>query len=151
VFHEYNEVYLYWSMLTQESDRRIKAIWDLHCNMEIGQLQVACDFMRRLEGREPAELLLSSLPETPVTFEPNKDYVRQVLANQIGLQADGLDFVPVDDLPGDHRYHRYQETVDAGGVPSEDVIDQNRARSGQEYRDETEGEHPVANLRPQLA
>jgi hypothetical protein len=149
VFHEYNEVYLYWSMLNQESDRRIKAIWELHCDMEIGQLHVACDFMRRLEGREPAELLPPSLPDTPVTFEPNKDYVRDVLATQVGLQADGPDFVPADDLPDGHRFRRYQEIVNAGGNPSEQVIDENRARSGREYRDETEGEHPVADLRPQ--
>src|SRR3546814_13458960 len=29
VFHEYNEVYLYWSMLQQEQDKRIGAIWEL--------------------------------------------------------------------------------------------------------------------------
>src|SRR4030095_4189731 len=98
VFHEYNEVYLYWSMLQQESDGRIKAMWELHCDMEIGQLQVGCDFMRRLEGREPADLLPPALPQVPVTFEPNKDYVREVLATQVDLQADGLDFVAVDEL-----------------------------------------------------
>ncbi len=148
VFHEYNEVYLYWSMLKQESDRRIKAMWELHCDMEIGQLQVACDFMRQLEGREPADLLPAALPEVPVTFEPNKDYVREVLAAQVDLQADGLDFVPVDELPPDHRYFTYQKTVNAGGNPSEQVIDENRARSGRDYRDETEGDHPVTDLRP---
>ena len=66
VCHEYNEVYMYWSMLQHESDRRIKALWELHLNMELGQLQVACDFMRRLEGREPAEMLPPTLPGTPV-------------------------------------------------------------------------------------
>jgi hypothetical protein len=116
--------------------------------MEIGQLQVACDFMRRLEGREPADLLPPALPEVPVTFEPNKDYVRQVLASQVDLRADGLDYVPVDELPADHRYFGYQETVNAGGTPSEQVIDENRARSGRDYRDETEGDHPVTDLRP---
>jgi hypothetical protein len=148
VFHEYNEVYLYWSMLQQESDRRIKAIWELHCDMEIGQLQVACDFMRRLEGREPADLLPPALPQVPVTFEPNKDYVRDVLATQVDLRADGLDFVPVGDLATDHRYFTYQKTVNAGGNPSEQVIDENRARSGRDYRDETEGDHPITDLRP---
>lgn len=147
VFHEYNEVYLYWSMLQQESDRRIKAMWELHCDMEIGQLQVACDFMRRLEGREPADLLPPALPEVPVTFEPNKDYVREVLATQVDLQADGLDFVPVRELPPDHRYFIYQKTVNAGGNPSEQVIDENRAHSGRDYRDETEGDHPITDLR----
>jgi hypothetical protein len=28
VFHEYNEVYLYWSMLSNETDERIKALWE---------------------------------------------------------------------------------------------------------------------------
>ena len=151
VFHEYNEVYLYWSMLQHESDRRIKAMWELNCNMEIGQLQVACEHMRRLEGRDPAELLPASLPDVPVTFEPNKDYVRQVLADQVGLRTDGLDYVDVDDLPADHRYFAYQATVNEGGAPSEQVIDQARNQGAGEYRDETEGDHPIADLRPQHA
>jgi hypothetical protein len=151
LFHEYNEVYLYWSMLQHESDRRIKAMWELNLNMELGQLRVACDFMRRYEGREPADLLPPSLPETAVTFEPNKDYVRQVLAEQVDLRADGLDYVGVDELPTDHRYFDYQAVVNEGGAPSEMVILQNREQRGREYRDETEGEHPVEELRPQHA
>ena len=147
VFHEYNEVYLYWSMLQQEQDRRIKAIWELHLDMELGQLQVACDLLRRFEGVDPEEILPPALPDTPVTFEPNKDYVRQILAEQIDLRTDGLAYVPVDDLPRGHRYFDYQKTVNAGGAPSEQVIEQNRAASGDEFRDETEGEHPVIDLR----
>jgi hypothetical protein len=147
VFHEYNEVYLYWSMLQQEQDRRIKAIWELHLDMELGQLQVACDLLRRFEGVEPEEILPPELPDTPVTFEPNKEYVRQVLAEQVDLRADGLDYVPVDDLPSNHRYFEYQKVVNAGGAPSEDVIDQNRSQAGNEFRDETEGDHPIIDLR----
>jgi hypothetical protein len=147
LFHEYNEVYLYWSMMQQESDRRIKAMWELNCNMEIGQLQVACDCMRRLEGRDPTELLPPFLPDTPVTFEPNKDYVRQVLAETIDLRTDGLDYVPLNDLPKDHRYFRYQQTVNEGGAPSDLVVDQVHERKHHEYRDQTQGDHPVADLR----
>jgi hypothetical protein len=147
VFHEYNEVYLYWSMLQQETDARIKSIWEQHLDMEIGQLQAAGELLRRYEGTEPDEILPSSLPDTPVTFEPNKDYVRQILESQIDLRTDGLTYVPVGELPRDHRYFRYQETVNAGMVPSEVVIDTNRSQSDGEYRDQTEGEHPVVELR----
>ncbi len=146
VFHEYNEVYLYWSMLQKEADRRIKAIWELHLDMEIGQLQVACDLLRRFDGVEPEEILPAELPDTPVTFEPNKDYVRGILAEQVDLRADGPDYVALQDLPSGHRYFGYQETVNAGGAPSEQVIEQNRARSGRDFRDETEGGHPVSDL-----
>jgi hypothetical protein len=146
VFHEYNEVYLYWSMLQQETDQRIRSIWDLHLNMELGQLQVASDFLRRFEGREAAELLPPSLPEMPITFQSNKEYVRDLLAQQIDLRTDGIDYVQVDDLRSNHRYFRYQEKVNSDGVPSEDVIRQARERLGREYRDQTNGDHPVADL-----
>jgi hypothetical protein len=147
VFHEYNEVYLYWSMLQQETDQRIKRVWELHLEMELGQLQVACDLLRRYEGVEAAEILPKELPDTPVAFEPNKQYVRQILASQVDLRTDGVDYVDVDDLPSDHRFFEYQEKVNAGGSPSEQVIEMNRAKNGREYRDETEGESPVIDLR----
>jgi hypothetical protein len=147
VFHEYNEVYLYWSMLQQESDRRISAIWEDHLDMELGQLHAACDLLRRFVGVDPEEILPPTLPDTPVTFEPNKEYVREILAAQVALRTDGLDYVDVDDLPADHRYFAHQETVNDGGAPSEQVIDSNRNAQGREYRDETEGDNPVVDLR----
>jgi hypothetical protein len=147
VFHEYNEVYLYWSMLQQESDRRIKSIWERHCDMEIGQLKVACEYLMRFEGVDPREILPRELPDVPVTFEPNKEYVREVLATQVDLRTDGLDFVPLGDLPKGHRYFDVQKRMDTSKAPSEQVIDQERAARGAEYRDETEGEHPIVDLR----
>ncbi len=45
------------------------------------------------------------------------------------------------------RSRRYREVVNAGGAPSEMVIEDNRAHSGHEFRDETEGEHPVVEQR----
>jgi hypothetical protein len=150
VFHEYNEVYLYWSMLQQEVDARIKALWELHCNMEIGQLRAACELMRKYEGIEPEEILPPALPDTPVTFEPNKDYVREVLASQYDLRTDGMEYVRLDDLPSDHRYFQHQALVNAGGAPSEMVIDETRAERGRDFRDETEGPHPIEGLRPMV-
>jgi hypothetical protein len=147
VFHEYNETYLYWSMLQQEEDPRIKALWELHLDMEIGQLQVACEMLRKYEGVEPEEILPPALPDTPMTFEPNKDYVRSILAEQIDLRTDGPDYVDVNDLPDDHRYFQIQKVLNAKDVPSESVIDLNRERNGREFRDETEGENPIVDLR----
>ena len=80
--------------------------------------------------------------------EPNKDYVREILATQIDLRTDGLDYVPDAELPAGHRSRRYRQFVNAGGVPSEMVIEDNRARSRHDFRDETEGENPVFELRP---
>lgn len=152
LFHEYNEVYVYWSMHRQESDRRIKALWELHLQMELGHLQAAGDLIRHYEGREPAEILPPSLPEVPITFETNKQYVRDVLAHQLDLRTDGVAYVSVNDLPSDHRYFEYQRKVNSDGVPSEDVVVRSREARGREYRDETEGPHPISDLRvPSIA
>jgi hypothetical protein len=151
LFHEANEAYLYWSMLQQESDARIRAIWELHLEMELGQLHAAADLLRRFEGTDAAELLAPELPDTPVTFEPNKDYVRSVLETQIDLRPVGQDYVLAGDLPEGHRSSAHQQRVNAGGDPGEQVVDETRAARGRDYRDETEGEHPVADLRPVAA
>ena len=147
VFHEYNEVYLYWSMQQQETDRRLAQLWELCCNMEIGQLHVACDLLRRYEGVDAEEILPDELPETPVTFEPNKQYVRQILESQVDLRPDGIGYTPESELSPDHRFFDYQRKVNGDGIPSEEVIAQNRDANGRDYRDETEGENPIVDLR----
>jgi len=143
VWHKYNEVYLYHSMMEQESDSRIKALWELHLNMEITQLQVAVDLMRRYEGREPEEIGLPASLPTAVTFESNKEFVRQVLASQVDMTTDRTEYGA-----GPHaRYEQYQKTVNGDEVPTEMVIDLHREQFGQEYRLETEGPHPIERLR----
>jgi hypothetical protein len=144
VFHEYNEVYLYHSFLEDETDERMRKIWELHLNMEITQLQIAAELLRKYEGKEAAEILPPALPQ-PTKFQSNKDYVRQVLAEQIDLRADGTDFVPADQEP--ERSRSYRERVNSGGVPTEQVIEENRSKQGREYRLETEGPHPIVDLR----
>ena len=146
VFHHYNECYMYHSFMSQEIDLRIKAIWELHLAMEIEHLRIAGEMLRRHEGKDPEEILPKELPE-PTLFEPNKEYVRRVLASQVDLTSLGMGFVPRQSLPPNSRYEQYQRLVHAGGfVPSEDVIVQRVAKAGVDYRLETEGPHPVPRL-----
>ena len=84
-----------------------------------------------------------------MTFEENKAYLRQVVAEQVELTAWDSQFIPVTDLPEGHRYFAYQARMNAGGVPTEQVIERHRAEFGQEYRFETEGDHPVPPLQEQ--
>lgn len=145
VMHEYNEVWLYWSFMQTESDPRIRQIWETHLAMEIEQLKSAAQLLQRLEGTDPESLLPKELPE-PVTFESNKAYIRKVLAEQINLTANHTEFVPMADLPQDHRFHWYQNQVNGGGgdaVPTERIISLHREEKGGEYRLQTDGPHPV--------
>jgi hypothetical protein len=143
VNHEYNECYLYYSFMEQETDDRIKAIWELHLNMELEHLHQAADLMRRYDGREPADILAPTLPE-PVRFEPNKEFLRNLLATQMDLTTLGAGYV----REAHERFQQMQEQLNgAAAPPSERVIDEHRERFGGEYRIETEGPHPVEALR----
>ena len=143
VWHEFNEVYLYHSFMAQEPDEKIRALWELHCNMEIGQLAVACDLLRTYEGRDPEELGLPTALPDPVSFEPNKEFVRSVLAEQVEWTTDHTEI----GVAPHGRYEAYQSIVNSGDVPSEQVIDMHRDALGGEYRLETEGPHPIERLR----
>jgi len=143
VNHEYNECYMYYSFLQQESDPKVRRIWELHLDMELAHLQAACDLMRRHDGREPRELLPPELPE-PVKFEPNREYIRHLLATQLDLTTLGAGYV----REAHERFQRMQQQIHAGDKPpSERVVDLHRDEFGHEYRIEVEGPHPVRSLR----
>jgi hypothetical protein len=146
VFHEYNECYMYYSFMSQETDPNIKALWELHLNQEIEQLRIACEMMRKYEGIEAEEILPKQLPE-PTIFQDNKEYVRQILASQVDLQSTGTQYIPRDQLPEDAYYFQYQQIVHGSGfVPSEQVISEHINTFGNDYRHTTEGPHPVKQL-----
>lgn len=146
VMHQYTECYLYHSFIAQEPDARIRAIWEEHLDMEIGQLKAACETMKKFEKRDPAEFLPSELP-APLIMESNIDYVRDVMAKQTDLNANGTEYVPPDQISSDHRYHEYQKMVNGTWIPSQDVIRQHIEKNGNDYRLETAGSHPVERFR----
>ena len=143
VNHEYNECYLYYSFMQQEPDPKIKAIFELHLQMELAHLREACELMRLHGGREPEEFLPSELPE-PVKFESNKEYIRNLLATQIDLNTLGTGYV----REAHERFEWMQRQIHGGEQPpSERVIDMHREMFGAEYRLEPGGPHPVERLR----
>jgi hypothetical protein len=145
--HEYNECWLYWSCMETETDPRIKKIWELHLAMELEHLRIACDAMKEIDGLDAADIFPKGGVSEPMTFEPNKQYVRDVLERTVDWTAFDSEFVPVGDLPPDHRFFQYQSVVNEGGVPSEEVIRRHREEFGNEYRFATDGEHPIPSLR----
>ena len=143
LMHEYNECYLYYSFLQQESDVKVKAIWELHLNMELEQLRIAADLFRSQENRDPEDVLSPQLPNA-LTFEPNKAYLRELLATQMDLTTLGAGYV----RDAHERFEKMQEQIHGGEKPpSERVIDMHRERFDGEYRLQTEGEHPDSRLR----
>jgi len=79
-----------------------------------------------------------------VKFEPNRAYIRELLATEIDVTTLGTGFVR--DMH--ERFERWQRQINGDEKPpSELVIDENRHKSGEEYRVEIDGPHPVPSLR----
>lgn len=145
LLHEYNECWLYWSFMNEETDQRIKQIWELHLNMELSHLQAIGKIAEKM-GIDVEQVVPKTFPK-PLQFSSQIDYVRQILATQTDFNAFETEIGPADKLPENPRYSDCQEMLNHGKVPSEEVINMNRKVSGQEYRYELAGEHPVKELR----
>ena len=118
LLHEANEVYNYYSCVTQEDHPRIKAVWERFLDYELGHLQFAMDVCKEIERRDPAEFLPESLPE-PIAYKSNREYVRQVLRDEVNLRADGPRFVDKAQEP--ERSREYRSRMNADGSPSNAV------------------------------
>jgi hypothetical protein len=79
-----------------------------------------------------------------LTFEPNKEFLRHLLATQMDLTKLGEGSV----REAHERFEWMQQQLhDGQEPPSEEVIEMHRQKFGGEYRIETEGPHPVESLR----
>lgn len=145
--HEYTECYLYYSCLMDESDPYIKKIWDRCLAQEIAHLNVAKDMLQKYEDKSFEEIIPN--PEFPTLLKigSNKEYVRQILKNTIGLTAKFEDYVKVSSLPLDYEFFKYQNVVNKNvdKVPSHLVIEEYLKNNDTDYRYEDKP-NPVKEL-----
>jgi rubrerythrin len=120
VLHEATEVYAYLSCAGQETNPRIRAIWERFVDYELGHLAVAIQYLQRLEGRDAAEILPATLPEQ-IRFSSHRDFVREVLAREVQLASQGPDYLPAAELPPDSPSLQYRAMLNRAGSPSETV------------------------------
>lgn len=118
VLHEANEVYNYFSCAHSETNPRLKALWERFLDYELGHLHVAIEMFQNIERRDAAEILPANLPE-PLPIDSQREFVRQVLANEVDLRADGATFVDRAQEP--QRSLDYRAQLNADGSPSQMV------------------------------
>jgi hypothetical protein len=118
LLHEATEVYNYWSCVETESNPRIKGIWTRMLDYELGHLHHVMEVMKRVERRDPAELLPAELPD-PIGYHEHRDFVRKVLAAEVGMMSIGTQFV--NPSPGSPATIAYRARVNEKGSPSETV------------------------------
>lgn len=118
LLHEATEVYNYYSCVQQESNPRIKAIWERFLDYELGHFHHIAGLFKQYEKRDAAELFPGDLPE-PVEFASQRDYVRKVLAQEVDLRAKGTQFVGIkDESQASLDYRNY---LNSTGSPSDIV------------------------------
>ena len=122
VMHEAAEVYNYYSCYESETNLRIKKIWERFIDYELGHLRIAAELFEKIEGRDRAEILPSVLP-APITYTSHRNFVRDVLAQEVDLRAVGTEFVDASDVPEDNPSIAYREQMNEQGSPSERVAD----------------------------
>lgn len=118
LLHEANEVYNYYSCVESESDARIKSIWERFLDYELGHLSEVIDLFEKIEHRDAAEVLPAKLPD-PLPYKSHREFVRGVLASEVGLRAKGTRFVPQDEESLATTMYRQQ--LNSEGSPSETV------------------------------
>jgi rubrerythrin len=121
------EAYNYFSAAQTESDPRLKKLWEQLCEEEMGHVMACAQLLQRVDGVELRELLRADRIEPLIAFHPNKEYVNQILEEQVDWQANGKEIMPKADLPKDWPSYGYQERVNSGEVASVTVTEQAEA------------------------
>ena len=122
LLHEFTEVCNYYTCVEDETDERIKKIWELFLDIELGHLQVASEIFKKYENRDPEEVVGSEIIR-PCHFTSQKSYVQKVLEKEVGkrLESNG-EYAYVDKLRDDWAGYKIQEKQSENGAPSEDAI-----------------------------
>jgi hypothetical protein len=118
LLHEANEVYNYMSCQHYETNATVKSVWERFLDYELGQLHFVMDLFKRIENRDPAEVLPQELPE-PIRYESHRQFVKDVLNREAHLRAQGTQFVDREDPDSASLRHRRQ--LNKFGAPSEIV------------------------------
>ena len=110
------EVWNYAACAQQESNPRIRALWERFLDYELGHLQVAVQLFQSIERRDAAEVLGDGRLPMPIAFCSHRDYLRQVVDAEVGLRKNGTAFVGLADEGASSK--AYRDALNRDGSPS---------------------------------
>ncbi len=113
------EVWNYNTCVEQESNPRIKAIWERFLDYELGHLQAVIQLFKQHERRDPAELLGDGRLPPGIEFKSHREFVRKVVEQESSMRKDGTQFV-AEDAEGASSL-AYRQQMNRDGSPSETV------------------------------
>ncbi len=147
LLHEANEVYNYWSCVESETDARLKAIWERMLEYELGHVQYVAQLFENAERRDAAQVISETLPE-PIGYESHRDFVRQVLREEVDFNASGTEILPAAAIPDDSPSLAYRAHVNSDGSPSTLVAEGYVWAPGTELVRKTNGKNLIEQATP---
>lgn len=117
---EATEIYNYYTCAQQESNPRIKKLWERFCDYELGQLQHAMAVFKKYEKRDLAELLPEKLPD-PFKYESHREFVRETLANEVDFRARDGRIIDGRDQEESTETLEYRQHMNSEGSPSDSI------------------------------
>jgi hypothetical protein len=113
------EVWNYAGCAAQESNPRVKAIWERFLDFELGHFQAALKLFKDTERRDPEEVLGDGRLPDFIKFQSQRDFVRKTVEEETQLRKNGTDFVDEDEEGASSL--EYRKAVNAHGSPSTTV------------------------------
>lgn len=125
------EVWNYAACAEQESNPRLKALWERFLDYELGHFQIALKLFKDIEQRDPQEVLGTENRLPPfIQFESQRNFVRAVVAHETQLRKRGTEFV--GEAQEGQSSLNYRRAVNAEGSPSDTVAATYRWMAGTE-------------------
>jgi hypothetical protein len=121
LLQEANEVFNYYGCLQQETNPRIRAIWERFLDYELGHLDVARRLFESMEDRDAAEVLGNGELPLTIEFTEHREFVRGVLETEAGLRKNHMEFV--DERDEGESSLEYRDAMNGTGSPSTVVAD----------------------------
>lgn len=115
------EVWNYAGCVAQETNPRVKAIWEKFLDYELGHFQIALKLFKDIERRDPAEVLGNGKLPPFIEFRSQREFVRKTVEAEVQLRKDGTEFV--DEADEGSSSLEYRKAVNALGSPSSTVSD----------------------------
>lgn len=148
LMRQYIECYLYWSCMETETDGSIRSVWERMLQIELSHLHESAHLLQTQERKEYHQVVGEGTFPDPLRLESNIAHVRQVLADTVQFTACREGYAPLEQLPPEADFFRYQQKIhaDEQQVVSHTVLEKYIRAHGQDRRFQT-AEHPVAVLR----
>lgn len=118
LLHEATEVYNYHSCAVQETDPRVRAIWERMVDYELGHFHFVKDIFEKAEGRDAAQVVPARLPD-PLPHQSQRAFVREVLREEVDYRAQGTRIVPLADEDPKGASVAYRTHLNRDGSPSD--------------------------------